>query len=132
MLRARSDSYTVCPPTATDNGPRTTDHMPDDYSSISDRDLLAQCDVDTYRASGPGGQHRNKTDSAVRLRHRPTGMLVIAEERRSQHQNKANALKRLREALAVKVRAPVDRLPVYPPRGVKGRLGKKSRAKIGP
>jgi hypothetical protein len=68
--------------------------------------LLAQCAVDTYRASGPGGQKRNKTSSAVRLRHTPTGLLVIAEESRSQHENKAKALRRLRQALVLQLRDP--------------------------
>ncbi len=69
------------------------------WSALPDTELLAQCEVDTYRASGPGGQKRNKTSSAVRLRHLPTGLLVIAEESRSQHENKAKALKRLSRAL---------------------------------
>jgi hypothetical protein len=71
---------------------------------LSDTQLLAECDVDTYRGPGPGGQKRNKTDSAVRLRHKPTGMLVIAGESRSQAENKTRALKRLREALALRIR----------------------------
>src|SRR5204862_463400 len=66
------------------------------WTDLTDDQLLAQCAVDTYRASGPGGQKRNKTSSAVRLRHHPTGLLVIAEESRSQHENKARALRRLR------------------------------------
>jgi hypothetical protein len=70
--------------------------------------LLAQCEVDTYRASGPGGQKRNKTSSAVRLRHPPSGLIVIAEESRSQHENRARALRRLREALYLKLREPVS------------------------
>ena len=74
---------------------------------FDDAALLAECAVDTYRASGPGGQKRNKTSSAVRLRHGPSGLSVIAEESRSQHENKATALERLREALAVHVRLPV-------------------------
>ena len=59
------------------------------WTDLSDAQLLAQCEVDTYRASGPGGQKRNKTSSAVRLRHPPSGLLVIAEESRSQHENRA-------------------------------------------
>src|SRR5919109_144612 len=59
------------------------------WTSLSDEQLLAQCEVDTYRASGPGGQKRNKTSSAVRLRHRPSGLIVIAEESRSQHETEA-------------------------------------------
>src|SRR6187401_678450 len=82
------------------------------WSALNDTQLLAQCEVDTYRASGPGGQKRNKTSSAVRLRHLPSGLIVIAEESRSQHENKAKALKRLRHALYLKLREPVlDVLP---------------------
>ena len=70
--------------------------------------MLIQCEVDTYRASGPGGQKRNKTSSAVRLRHPPSGLIVIAEESRSQHENRVRALRRLRQALFLKRR---DSLP---------------------
>src|ERR671926_459951 len=78
------------------------------WTSLSDAHLLDQCAVDTYRASGPGGQKRNKTSSAVRLRHLPSGLIVIAEESRSQHENRGRALRRLRQALYLKVR---DELP---------------------
>jgi hypothetical protein len=74
---------------------------------LTEPQLLAQCEVDTYRASGPGGQKRNKTSSAVRLRHLPTGLIVIAEESRSQHENKAKALKRLWQALFLELRDPL-------------------------
>jgi RF-1 domain len=77
------------------------------WTALTDDQLLAQCEVDTYRASGPGGQKRNKTSSAVRLRHPPSGLLVIAEESRSQHENKARALKRLRRALYLELREPL-------------------------
>ena len=77
----------------------------DRWLSLDDAGLLSDCDVDTYRASGPGGQKRNKTSSAVRLRHRPSGLIVIAEESRSQHENKAKALRRLRMAIALSIRA---------------------------
>jgi hypothetical protein len=77
------------------------------WSNLTEEQLLAQCEVDTYRASGPGGQKRNKTSSAVRLRHPPTGLLVIAEESRSQHENKAKALRRLWQALFLHRRDPL-------------------------
>src|SRR5438874_12489908 len=78
------------------------------WTALTDDQLLGQCAVDTYRASGPGGQKRNKTSSAVRLRHGPTGLMVIAEESRSQHENRARAVRRLRQAIYLQVREPAD------------------------
>ena len=74
------------------------------YLTQADEKLVAACGVETYRASGPGGQHRNKRDSAVRLTHKPTGVVVTATERRSQHENRRRAIKRLRKAIALEVR----------------------------
>ncbi len=91
--------------------------------------LLSQCDVDTYRASGPGGQKRNKTESAVRLRHRPSGFSVIAEESRSQHENRARALRRLRQLLALRQRQPVADEGV--PETVKACIDKRGRLDVG-
>jgi protein subunit release factor A len=73
--------------------------------------LLSECDVTTFRASGPGGQHRNRRESGVRLVHRPTGIVVVATERRSQHQNKAVALERLALRLAERRRVRKKRVP---------------------
>jgi RF-1 domain len=66
--------------------------------------LLRECDVRHERRRGPGGQHRNKTESAVVLRHVPTGIEGQASERRSQHDNHRVAVKRLRINLALEVR----------------------------
>jgi len=97
--------------------------LPDEAS------LLAECDVDTYRASGPGGQKRNKTESAVRLRHRPSGLSVIAEESRSQHENRARALRRLLTLLALRLRQPVADEGV--PAAVQACIDKRGRLDVG-
>lgn len=75
---------------------------------LTDQQLLAQCSVDLYRVQGPGGQKRNKTSSAVRLRHQSSGLVVTASEERSQNVNKQRAIKRLREAIALHVRTALD------------------------
>ena len=81
--------------------------MPDwtQFLRVDDQVLLGQCAIDRFRASGPGGQKRNKTDSAVRLRHRPTALSAEAVESRSQHENRARALRRLRLEIALNARA---------------------------
>jgi hypothetical protein len=71
-------------------------------------DLLRQCDETRTRRGGPGGQHRNKVETAVVLVHRPTGLSAEGSERRSQAENRRVALWRLRMTLALSHREPRD------------------------
>jgi peptide chain release factor 2 len=94
----------------------------------SDEDLLRQCDVETFRSSGPGGQHVNKTESAVRLRHLPSGVVVSSQQERSQHRNKEICLRKLREKIEQLNYRPAKRVPTRVPRSAKNRtLEEKSR-----
>nr|XP_025700487.1 uncharacterized protein LOC112801776 isoform X3 [Arachis hypogaea] len=82
----------------------TTEDVSKRYLELTDDELMRQCEMGTFRTSGPGGQHRNKRDTAVRLKHLPTGIVAQASEDRSQHKNRASALKRLRARIALKRR----------------------------
>ena len=66
--------------------------------------LLDECEITRGRSGGPGGQHRNKVETAVEIRHVPTGVKASASERRSQEENHRKAVRRLRLALAVEHR----------------------------
>ncbi|MEX0726795.1 MAG: peptide chain release factor-like protein [Planctomycetaceae bacterium] len=70
----------------------------------SDDELLAHCAVERIRRSGPGGQHRNKVETGIRLRHRPTDLTAQATERRSQAENLKSAIDRLRWELVLSIR----------------------------
>jgi hypothetical protein len=76
-------------------------------ATLAPEALLTQCEVERGRAGGPGGQHRNKVETLIRLVHTPTGIEAHAGERRSAQDNKNVAVFRLRLALAVWVRTPV-------------------------
>ena len=93
--------------------------------------LLAECDVETFRGSGPGGQHRNKTESAVRMTHRPTGIVRVASDERSQLLNRKIALERIWRALEARRRKPKPRVPTGPTRASQERrlAGKQVHAK---
>lgn len=93
---------------------------------LGEQELLRDCEVRRQRRSGPGGQHRNKVDSAIMLVHRPTGLRVEASERRNQHENRRVAVKRLRLRLALQRRLPrsSDEVPTrrWTARNQKGRF----------
>lgn len=91
--------------------------------------LARECTITAYRSSGPGGQKKNKTESSVRVRHRPTGVTRIATESRSQARNREVALERLWDALARRARRPRPRVATRPTRAaVARRLEDKRRA----
>jgi len=100
----------------------------DAWLRLDDGALLKECRQERYRASGPGGQRRNKVETAIRLHHRPSGLIAQAEESRSLEENRTRALRRLRERMALELRTPFDleAPPLVPElmsqRGPKGRL----------
>jgi protein subunit release factor B len=90
--------------------------------------LKHQVVIETYRSRGPGGQRKNKTETAVRLTHLPSGITVTATEHRSQAQNRKLAFERLREHLIKLNRPRKRRIPTSVPLGVIER--KKEEKKI--
>jgi protein subunit release factor B len=80
---------------------------------MNDKDLR----IDFFRASGPGGQHRNKSETGVRLTHLPTGIVVTATESRSRHLNLRQAFARLEMKLAARNRVIPPRIATRPGRG---------------
>ena len=104
--------------------------LPDPYFAMtnpipipnSDEELLKECTVKTFGASGKGGQHINKTESAVRITHLSTGIVAICQDERSQLQNKRKCLTQLRsklEALNVRQR---KRIPTKKPRAAREKI----------
>ena len=89
---------------------------------------MSECRVDTFRSGGKGGQHQNKVESGVRLTHRPTGLVVTSRKYRSQHRNREDALRRLREKLEAMDRRDPPRVPTrVPARERRKRLEEKKR-----
>ena len=99
---------------------------------ILEREVL----VDVFRASGPGGQHVNKTESALRLTHPPSGVVVTSQDSPSQHRNRDTAFERLIERLRRLNHVPKKRVPTRPTRasrerriGTKKQVGAKKQAR---
>lgn len=88
----------------------------------SDEELLKECNIDTFRAGGKGGQHVNKTESAVRITHLPTGTNATCQDERSQLKNKRKCLIQLRKKLEVLNYRPPARIPTTQPKAVKEKI----------
>jgi protein subunit release factor B len=104
--------------------------LPEDYAvPETPEGLLGECDVDVFRSSGPGGQGVNTTDSAVRLTHKPSGIVVVCRQERSQLRNKRICLERLRDRLEKELAPPPPpRKATKPSRAARERrLTEKSR-----
>ena len=105
----------------------------DAWLRLDDTALLRLCCEERYRSGGPGGQRRNKVATAVRLLHQPSGLSAHAQDSRSTQENRLRALRRLRERIALELRAPLDLAsPALPPelvaqRGPNGALAVNQR-----
>jgi ribosome-associated protein len=100
--------------------PTRTPLSPPPYSL--DREILErEVEVDVFRASGPGGQHVNRTNSALRLTHPPSGVVVIAQDSPSQHRNRDIAFERLIERLKRLNYVPKKRVATKPSKAAKRR-----------
>jgi protein subunit release factor A len=107
--------------------------LPDGYRPPDDDDaLLAECNVSVFQASGPGGQHRNRSRTAVRLVHGPSGIVVIGRRERSQRQNLKGALARLRDRIVEQSKTKTPRRETKPTRASKDRRieAKKRRSDV--
>ena len=100
--------------------------------SVERETLEREIEIDTYRASGPGGQHVNKTNSAIRFTHLPSGVVVIAQDSPSQFRNKEIAFERLIERLRKLNHVPKTRHATKPTRASQARRieAKKTRATV--
>lgn len=91
------------------------------FARLSDEDLARQCEAEAFHASGPGGQGVNTTDSAVRMRHLPTGITVTSREQRSQLQNRLSCLRKIRQQLELRSRRPKVRKATKPSKAARQR-----------
>lgn len=103
-----------------------------EYWELSDEELLKECNWYAGRASGPGGQKRNKTHSAINMIHEPTKITVIANEHRLQGENRRLALQRLRLQLVIHIRREVDIETFQPPAEVTAQINNKGKLAVNP
>lgn len=106
-----------------------------DYARFARMDaarIAQDCEVQVFHAHGPGGQGVNTADSAVRMRHRPTGITVTSRESRSQYQNRARCIEKLRDEFRRRARPPRPRKKTRIPASSKRRRleGKRRRAQV--
>lgn len=93
----------------------------------TDEELLAECEIDTFRSSGKGGQNVNRRETAVRLRHLPSGLVVTCQQERNQYRNKQIALFRLRNRLVSLNRRRLPRIETVMPRSVREKILKEKK-----
>lgn len=91
------------------------------FARLPDEDLARQCEATAFHASGPGGQGVNTADSAVRMRHVPTGIVVTSREQRSQLQNRAACLRKIRRQLELRSQRPKVRKATKPSKAARQR-----------
>lgn len=99
------------------------------FAHMSDEQIARDCEVQVFRATGPGGQGVNTTDSAVRIRHVPTGIVVVSREERSQLRNKERCIEKIREICRRRGRPPRPRKKTRVPAGQKRRRLEDKRAR---
>jgi ribosome-associated protein len=93
----------------------------------SDVELLRECKVTAFRASGAGGRHVNVTDSAVRLVHLPTGITITSQKERSQYQNRQECIRKLRRKVSALNFIPKKRIATKVPRSIKEKRREKKQ-----
>jgi len=98
--------------------------------TLPDEVIWRECRWEAFRGSGPGGQKRNKTSSAVRVIHEPTGLAVVASESRSQSENRQRAFRRLRRNLAFEIRQDMSPESFQIPEWFKSLLDKSGRLRV--